>query len=70
MSNQASWIHAAKAPVVLGDAKIPIPGPGEILVKNNCIAFSPIDAKIQKYVSPMEDPLAFLSVCQMNVLIN
>ncbi|MCJ1250091.1 hypothetical protein MMC30_007317 [Trapelia coarctata] len=49
MSNQASWIHAAKAPVVLGDAEIPTPGPGEILVKITSIAFSPIDAKIQKF---------------------
>ena len=52
MLNQASWIPAAKAIVYLDDkTEIPKPEPGEVLVKVRCIAFSPIDSKIQKYVA-------------------
>ncbi|MCJ1277464.1 hypothetical protein MMC21_005277 [Puttea exsequens] len=50
MLNQASWIPAAKAIVYLDDkTEIPKPEPGEVLVKVRCIAFSPIDSKIQKF---------------------
>ncbi|KAH8722612.1 chaperonin 10-like protein [Phaeosphaeriaceae sp. PMI808] len=49
MANKASWIQAPTAEVSVGDAEIPIPGPEEILIKVNSIAFSPIEAKIQKF---------------------
>lgn len=53
MANQAAWIPAAEADLVLQDGTdIPTPGQGEVLVKVKCIAFSPIEAKIQKYVTP------------------
>lgn len=48
MSNQASWIKEARADVILGPADVYTPGPGEILVKNECIGFNPIESKIQK----------------------
>lgn len=51
--NQAAWITAAKASLVVKDdteTPTPTPGQGELLVKVKCIAFSPIEAKIQKFV--------------------
>jgi NADPH:quinone reductase-like Zn-dependent oxidoreductase len=58
MANKASWIPAPTAPCAVGDAETPTPGPGELLVKIRSIAFSPIEAKIQKYViSPGHSPL-------------
>lgn len=47
-TNKACWQPAARAPVELGDAPIPTPGPGQMLVRNECIAFSPIDFKDQR----------------------
>ncbi|KAF6231782.1 hypothetical protein HO173_010084 [Letharia columbiana] len=50
MANQAAWIPAVEADLVLQDGtEIPTPGHGELLVKVKCIAFSPIEAKIQKF---------------------
>lgn len=52
MENRAAWIPAAKAPVeVKDDTEIPTPMQAELLVKIKCIAFSPIESKIQKYVT-------------------
>ncbi|KAL9003237.1 MAG: hypothetical protein Q9188_003877 [Gyalolechia gomerana] len=48
MANEAIWISAAKSDVHLENkSKTPKPGPGQVLVKVTCIAFSPIDYKIQ-----------------------
>ena len=52
MSNQAAAINAAQAQMVLEEETIPTPGSGEILVKVKAIGFSPLEAKIQKYVCP------------------
>jgi NADPH:quinone reductase-like Zn-dependent oxidoreductase len=49
MSNQASWIPAATKTVSVGPADTYTPGPGELLVKINSIAFTPIEGKIQKF---------------------
>jgi len=48
MANQASWIPAPTKPVSVGDAETYTPGAGELLVKIGSIAFTPIEAKIQK----------------------
>jgi hypothetical protein len=48
MSNQASWIPAATKQVSVGPADTYTPGPNELLVKIKSIAFTPIEAKIQK----------------------
>lgn len=49
MENQACWQNAARSPVELGPAAVYEPGLGQILVKNECIAFSPIDFKDQRF---------------------
>ncbi|KAL8703413.1 MAG: hypothetical protein Q9201_003416 [Fulgogasparrea decipioides] len=50
MANQAAWIPTAKAAVQVDDqTEVPKPGPGQVLVKIRCIAFSPIDSKMQKF---------------------
>ncbi|KAF2742515.1 GroES-like protein [Sporormia fimetaria CBS 119925] len=49
MENKAAWIPAPKTDISVGDADTPAPGPGELLVKVKSIAFSPIEAKIQKF---------------------
>ncbi|RHZ57675.1 zinc-binding alcohol dehydrogenase family protein [Aspergillus thermomutatus] len=57
MQNQACWQNAACEPVELGPAGLYEPGPGQILVKNKCIAFSPIDFKDQRFqVHPKRYP--------------
>ncbi len=48
MSQQAAWIKEQHASLVVDEAPIPTPGPGELLVKIKIIAFSPLEAKIQK----------------------
>ncbi|KAH7098241.1 GroES-like protein [Auriculariales sp. MPI-PUGE-AT-0066] len=47
--NEAAWINEAKARVVVGPADTPVPGPGELLVKTEAIAFHPLDAKLQLF---------------------
>jgi hypothetical protein len=48
MANEAAWIDTEKAPVRVGPADKYEVQPNSILVKNRCIAFNPIEAKIQK----------------------
>lgn len=48
MANQAAWIKEKHAKVVLDDAETPTPGEGEVLVKVEVIAFSPIESKLQR----------------------
>jgi NADPH:quinone reductase-like Zn-dependent oxidoreductase len=50
MTHQAAWIYSKGADVELGEAETPTPGKGELLVKVQAIAFSPIDWKQQKSV--------------------
>ncbi|KAK7187791.1 hypothetical protein DPSP01_010839 [Paraphaeosphaeria sporulosa] len=49
MANQASWIPAATKQVSVGPAETYTPGPNELLVKINSVAFTPIEAKIQRF---------------------
>ena len=56
MANEAAWIPAAKAQLIVKDeteTPTPTPSEGEVLVKVKSIAFSPIESKIQKFVSPI-----------------
>ncbi|KAK4950973.1 putative secondary metabolism biosynthetic enzyme [Elasticomyces elasticus] len=41
--NQAAWLKEANAPLEVGDAPMPTPGPGEIVVKNAALAINPLD---------------------------
>ena len=47
--NVASWIKEKCASCVVDPAETPTPGPGELLIKVECIAFSPIEFKIQRF---------------------
>lgn len=54
MANEAVWIPAPKANVhINANTETPKPGPHQVLVKIACIAFSPIDSKIQKCVTSL-----------------
>ena len=48
MSHQAAVIKQQHANLTVEQSPIPTPGPGELLVKVKVIAFSPLEAKIQK----------------------
>ena len=48
MANQAAWSKEPKADLVVGPADKYTPGAGEMLVRNECIALSPVDFKNQK----------------------
>ena len=48
MENQAAWIGEARADVKVASAEMYTPGVNEILVKNESIAFNPVEAKLQK----------------------
>ena len=50
MLNEACWQKEAGANVEVGPADMYTPGPGEMLVKNESIGFSPIDFKDQRRV--------------------
>jgi NADPH:quinone reductase-like Zn-dependent oxidoreductase len=57
MANFAAIIPAAKAPLVVEEVEKYTPGPNEILVKNEAIAFNPIEWKIaQRAVYPIKYP--------------
>lgn len=45
--NQAAWLHKAGAPLEVGDAPIPTPSAGEIVVKNAAVAINPLDCHMQ-----------------------
>ncbi|KAL1594343.1 hypothetical protein SLS60_010103 [Paraconiothyrium brasiliense] len=49
MANQASWIPAPTKQVSVGPAETYTPGPNELLVNIKSVAFTPIEAKIQKF---------------------
>lgn len=46
--NQAAWLHKARNPLEVGDAPIPVAGPGEIVVKNAAVAINPLDWHMQE----------------------
>ncbi|KAJ0421402.1 chaperonin 10-like protein [Aspergillus carlsbadensis] len=46
-TNQAAWLVKAGRPLEVGDAPMPTPGPGEIVVKNAAIAINPLDTHMQ-----------------------
>ncbi|KAK5678677.1 hypothetical protein LTS10_009121 [Elasticomyces elasticus] len=45
--NQAAWLKEANTPLEVGDAPMPTPGPGEIVVKNAAVAINPLDWHMQ-----------------------
>ncbi|KAK4166874.1 chaperonin 10-like protein [Cladorrhinum sp. PSN259] len=47
-THTAAWIKAKNGTLEVGPADTPTPGPGELLVKISFIAFSPIEARLQK----------------------
>ncbi|KAI9765463.1 MAG: hypothetical protein M1839_005504 [Geoglossum umbratile] len=56
-ANQAAWLNEARASATVAPAEDYTPGPGEVVVRNEAIAFNPIEAKIQKYaVFPLAYP--------------
>ncbi|KAL3483763.1 chaperonin 10-like protein [Aspergillus germanicus] len=46
-TNQAAWLVKAGSPLEVGEAPMPTPGPGEIVVKNAAIAINPLDNHMQ-----------------------
>lgn len=48
MSNKAAWIKQKQAQLEVGPAERYEPQEGELLVRVEVIAFSPIDAKTQR----------------------
>lgn len=48
MSNNAALIKEKHARLTVGPSEKPNPGAGELLVKVAVIAFSPIEAKVQR----------------------
>lgn len=63
MANLAAIIPAPKAPLEVQEVEIYRPGPHEILIKNEVVAFNQIEAKIAKLGSiPIEYPAILGSV--------
>ena len=46
--NRAALLKSPRASVEVEQIEIWVPGAGEVLVRNEAIAFNPIEAKIQK----------------------
>ncbi|OJJ46856.1 hypothetical protein ASPZODRAFT_131748 [Penicilliopsis zonata CBS 506.65] len=56
--NESAWIKEKHARLTVENAEKPVPGDGEVLVKVEVIAFSPIESKIQRYAThPVPYPL-------------
>lgn len=45
--NQAAWIVKAGSPLQVGDAPMPVAGPGELVVQNKAVAINPLDWHMQ-----------------------
>lgn len=43
MASKAAWHNAEGAPFKVGEASIPTPGPGQLVMKNHAIAINPVD---------------------------
>ena len=57
MANLAAIIPAAKAPLEVHEVDTYRPGPGELLIKNEIIAFNPVEYKIAKLgIFPLQYP--------------
>lgn len=57
MANLAAIIPAAKAPLEVHEVDIYTPGPHELLIKNEVIAFNPVEFKIAKLgIMPVQYP--------------
>ncbi|KAH8588911.1 alcohol dehydrogenase GroES-like domain-containing protein [Bisporella sp. PMI_857] len=57
MANRATVISAAKAPLEVQEVETYKPGPHELLVKNEVIAFQPVEFKIAKHaIVPIQYP--------------
>ena len=46
--NRAAIVKSPRASVEVEQIETWVPGPGEVLVRNEAIAFNPIEAKIQR----------------------
>jgi len=42
-TNQAAWLTKANTPLKVGDAPMPTPGPGELVVQNAAVAINGVD---------------------------
>ncbi len=42
-TNSAAWLPEARADLVVGPAEMPVPGPGELLVRTRAVAVNPLD---------------------------
>ncbi|KAH9209773.1 alcohol dehydrogenase GroES-like domain-containing protein [Leptodontidium sp. 2 PMI_412] len=57
MSNLAAIITSAKSPLVVQEVELYTPGPHELLIKNEVIAFNPIEYKLAKLaIFPLQYP--------------
>ena len=45
--DQAAWLDQAKTFLRVGDAPMPSPGPGEIVIKNAAVAINHLDCHMQ-----------------------
>jgi NADPH:quinone reductase-like Zn-dependent oxidoreductase len=45
--NRAAWLIKPDTPLQVGDAPLPVAGPGELVVKNAAIAINPLDCHMQ-----------------------
>ena len=46
-TNTAAWIKTRKAPLEVGPAPYPVPGPDQIVVRGHAVAINPLDWVIQ-----------------------
>lgn len=56
-TNKAAFIPNKGETITVGDAKIPEPGAGEIVIKNSALAINPVDWKIQDGYMPAPFPV-------------
>lgn len=47
--NHAAWLDGKGQKLRVGPAAMPIPGPGEVVVRNRAVAVNPVDWKVQDF---------------------
>lgn len=65
--NLAAWLAAKNAPLTVGDAPMPHPGAGEIIVRNRAFALNPFDGIVQTLGSMVTPWLAYPAILGTDV---